>query len=86
MSRRASLRSQVWAFVRDNPGTCARAVAREVLGGTGNTRTVERSNAHSLLGELEKDGHVTADRDALPYSWYIVLDASRVPPSSEGPQ
>jgi hypothetical protein len=43
---------------RRSRGATARDVARDVFGGSGNTRTTERSIAHATLRRLEADGKV----------------------------
>lgn len=49
---------QVLDYVAANPGCTARDIAREVLGGNGDTRTSERTQAHAILGRLVRDGKV----------------------------
>lgn len=53
--------AKVLAYVRAHPGCTARSVAKEVLHGTGNTRTRSRSAAYGALVELERRGEVVRE-------------------------
>lgn len=58
--KRATLRrANILKFVESNPGCTSRDVARDVLGGTGNTRTATRSQAINDLRWLERNGYIS---------------------------
>lgn len=74
----AKRRANVLLFIEYHPGTTARDVA--MFGGTGRTRTAERSAAHLILRDLEARGLVRRERGTgvttwgrqLPDRWYAV--------------
>jgi len=45
-------------YVEAHPGCTAREIARHVFGGSGDTRTHERSLAHTYLARLLRSGAV----------------------------
>jgi DNA-binding MarR family transcriptional regulator len=65
----------VLRHLQEKPGSTARDIARELFGGTGDTRTMERSKAHRILSKLERDGKVWGSRDdedsAVARRWYL---------------
>ena len=55
-------------YLRENPHSTARDVAREYLGGTGDTRTYERARASVMLKRLERAGKVVRKRPVGDYN------------------
>lgn len=51
-------KTKVLDFIKRDPGCTARDVAREVFGGTGDTRTTERTRAHSAIRALHEEGDI----------------------------
>lgn len=54
--------------ITQNPGCTCRDVARDVFGGTGNTRTTQRNQAQGYLRMLEDMGHIRRVRPTDNYS------------------
>jgi hypothetical protein len=70
--------AKVLEFVRADPGATARDVAREMLGGTGDPRTLERSRADASLRRMFDKGKLRREPESLPrgstlaYRWFVV--------------
>lgn len=71
--------ADVLAYVRDHAWCTARDVARELLGGTGDTRTRQRNTAAASLDRLRDEGKVRREPDAtlprgskIAYRWALV--------------
>lgn len=76
--RQARTDADVHAFVVCDPGCTARDIARECLGGTGDTRTRSRLAADKSLRRLRRRGLVRREPESLPrgssqaFRWFAV--------------
>jgi len=69
----------VLLFVSAHEGCTAKDVAIELFGGTGKTRTTERTRAHACLRELEEVGKLSAktERKGDAARWYLYREPQK---------